>query len=163
MGVHRSSKQLKFSQIIRIYEKLHPFVLEYDHVFRIVLIAGKVCLISLATFCTCGVVRSHGVLALFLLTFSILSMCSLVIYLMLLGELNHQSRLFFKTIKMHLLTKYACSEKHKKELARVQRYLLTMRELKVQMGSIYYVDKPIVLTTFKIMFDIVVNFVIIQK
>ena len=45
----------------------------------------------------------------------------------------------------------------------IKWYLRTLPELKVHVGSLYYIEKPIVLTMFKIIFDSIINFLLMTN
>ena len=148
---HTSVKEWMF-----LYQKLRVLVLEYNTVYGLVLVSTKICFITFAMFGAYGAVRTEGVLALFLFSVGVFSVCFLILYIMLLGEVYDRSKDFLSAARKNLSERRRDAE----GALWLRKYFRSFREMKIQVGSAYFIDKAIVLTTFKILFDSIINFLL---
>ena len=130
-------------------------------VFGMVLVSTKTSLILFAVFCAYGTFRTVGFLAVFFFCGGIFSVCFLMLYIMLLGEVYDRSHGFLSMARKKVSwSKYRDGAEN---VLWLRKYLLSFREMKVEVGSAYFIDKPIVLTTFKILFDSIINFLLMTE
>ena len=135
--------------------------MEYNRVYFTTLASTKVFFVSFGMSCTYGVLRMHGMLRLFLLTIAIFSISFLVMLLMVAGEFHSRSRAFINAARTRLAIEITSNPGH--QVKWLRRYLRTLPELKVKVGSLYFIDKPIVLTMFRIIFDSIINFLLLTN
>ena len=147
--------------VLGLYQKLGLILMEYKRVYFIIVARNKVFFVSFGMFCTYGVLRMHGMLRLFLPTIAIFSISFLVMFLMVAGEFHSRSRAFINAARTRMTMKITQNRGH--EIKWLRRYLRTLPELKVHVGSLYYIDKPIVLTMFKIIFDSIISFLLMTN
>ena len=146
--------------MMKLYRTLHVLVLEYNKVYSIIIASTKICIFSFAVFGVYGSLRKDGVMALFLLTLGIFSVGFLAVYLLLTAELHSSSSAFLAAARQQL--QGGLAPKYDMEIWWLRKYLRSLPVLKVQVGSAYFIDKPIVLTTFRIEFESIINFLIMS-
>ena len=146
--------------MMTLYQTLHVLVLEYNKVYTIIIASTKICIFSFAIFGVYGSLRTDGVMALFLLTLGVFSVGFLAVYLLLTGELHSSSTAFLAEARQQL--QMGMGRKYDMDTRWLRKYLRSLPVLKVQVGSAYFIDKPIVLTTFRIEFESIINFLIMS-
>ena len=145
---------------MKLYQKLHVLVLEYNQVYSVIILSTKVCISSFAIFGVYGSFREQGLMALFLLTLGIFSIGFLAVYMVLTGELHSSSAAFLAAASRQI--EMTMFRRHDMETKLLIRYMRSLPVLKVEVGSAYFIDKPIVLTTFRIDFENIINFLIMS-
>ena len=151
-------------ELLRLYQKLHILVVEYDILFLILLTSTKVCLISFATFGVYGALRTTGFIAAFLFVAAVFSISFEIIYLMILGEVHSKSTAFLTAAHSQVGMEVGVTGiEGKAELLWRRKVLKSLPILKMRVKAAYFVDKPIVLTTVKILFDTIINFLLMTK
>ena len=131
--------------------------------YGIILIGTKTCFISFATFGAYGAFRTRGYLAVFNFCTGIFSACFLVLYILLLGEAHQRSEDFLSQARRSAFLRGKRRRLDAESELWLRKYLQSQREMRVEVGSAYFIDKPIALTTFKIMFDSIINFLLMTK
>ena len=143
---------------LKLYAQIQRLVAEFSENFCRVLQGSKVLLVFLAIFCTYGGVRFHGLLAVCLGWIGISTTSFLLVLLGTLGEFHNKSK--------KLLLQWKRQAADVKDLRRalwLRKHIRSLNTICINFGSFYYIDKPIVLTCFKIIFDAVTNFLVLNK
>ena len=154
-GGHRN---LSLKEWLVLYQRLRVLVLEYNHRYGLVLVSTKTCFISFAMFGAYGAFRTEGVLAIFLFSVGVFGVCFLILYIILLGEVHDRSKDFLSMARQNVCWNKGPGDKD--SVLWLRKYLRSLREMRVEVGSAYFIDKAIVLTTFKILFDSMINFLL---
>ena len=110
-----------------LYQNLRLLVTEYNKVYGVILVGTKICFISFAMFGAYGAFRTTRALAIFLFSCGIFSVCFLVLYMMLLGEVYDRSKEFLSMGRKNRI----CPSKFRLDAESVlwlRKYLQVMRK-----------------------------------
>ena len=144
----------------RFYRCLQILLNECNSVYNALFGCATILLISYAVLCTYGAIRFHGLIA---ASFACIGTSCTVFLAILLGitaEFNSKSKLLLVALGRSIVS--SGSRTTRKELAVLRRRVRAMTDLKFHVGGLYFVDKAIVMTTFKIIFDFTVNLLILH-
>ena len=100
----------------------------------------------------------EGFLAGFLLAMGVFTQTFLVVMLMALSEVHSKSNVFLLSLSRELSRNGAGIV----EVRWIRRHLLALSPLSLRVGSAYFIDKPIVLTSMQITFDSTVDFLLMN-
>ena len=159
---HSGQNVSSFEKLLFLHQNLRILVVEYNQVYGFILVSTKICFISFAMFGAYGAFRTAGALMVFIFSGGIFSTCFLVLYIVLLGEVHDRSKVLLSAARS---TTFLVSKRRRDPecVLWLRKVLRSCREMKVEVGSAYFIDKPIVLTTFQILFDCTINFLLMTK
>ena len=113
-----------------------------------------------SVFCTYGALRMHGLLAIFLLSVGVFTQVFLITLLMTLGEVHSRSKNFLRRTLRSIAG--PGGQKSRCDVKWMRKQMLCLPALSLRIGWAYEIDKPIVLTILKILFDSTVNFLLVN-
>ena len=150
----------KVKRSFRNYRCLQILLQKCNAVYNYLVGCGTVLLILYAILCTYGAVRFHGLIAATFVCIGTSCTAFLAILLGTTAEFNSKSKLLLVAFRRSVVGRSTTATRG--ELAMLRRQLGAMTDLKFQVGGLYFVDKAIVMTTFKIIFDFTVNLLILH-
>ena len=153
---------LRDQKLLKIYRQLYLLVGEFNSVFGIILMALKFVFIASAVFCTYGALKLGGVVAGFLAVLGLTFMTVFGAMMVTMGEVNNASKLFLRLVKSRYGYRPRFGDYSRRNLY-LEKYLKSTQELKLRVGSTYFIDKGIALTTFRITLDNTINFLLASK
>ena len=123
--------------------------------------AGTHCgLMCLALFCTYGAIRLHGTLSVCLGWIGVNVTIFLAIIIGLYGNFNHSSKLALRVARKRPTLLHSKGRRAESKL--LQREICCLQELRLRMGSAFFYDKILLLTTFQILLQNLVNLLLLQ-
>ena len=145
---------------LRLYRCLYLQVNEFSRTFVVAYGSIHLGLIVLAIFCSYGSVRFHGFLALGFAWIFFVCLAIVIILVSALSTVNRKSRRTLESMEKAVTRLLVDSRQPKRGI--VGRELRNMQELRVRLGSIFYYDKPLLLTTFEILLQNSTNLLLLQ-
>ena len=117
-------------------------------------------LVPFVVFLSYGSVRFHGFIALAFawILAAVTSICLVII--IALASINQRSKALLLAFKRSIPAGFTGAEVV--ERAAVRRDAKTLQQLKIQMGSLFYFDKPLVLTTLGTLLVQSVNLLLVK-
>ena len=160
---HQSAWECNTSllELLFVYQNLRILVMEHNKVYSTVLVTTKICFISFATFGAYGAFRTSGALAIFNFSAGIFTGCFLVLYMVLLGEVHQRSKDLLSLASKNAFIGSSRLRDDDESGLWLRKSLQSYREMRVEVGSAYFIDKPTVLTTFRILLECIINFILI--
>ena len=144
----------------KLYRSLQILLKGCNAVYNVLIGSAVVLLILFSVFCTYGAIRFHGLIAISFAWIGISCTGFLAILLGIMAEFNNKSKLLLVAFDRSVVRSRRVLRKG--EFAMLRRQLRAMTDLKFRVGALYYVDKGVVMTTFKIIFDSTVNLLILH-
>ena len=144
----------------RHYRCLQILLKECNSVYSALFGCTTILLILYAILCTYGAMRFHGLIAASFGCFGTSCTAFLGIILGITAEFNSKSKLLLVAFGRSIVNCRRVTMRT--ELATLRRQLRAVNELTFHVGGLYFVDKTIVMTTFKIIFDFTVNLLILH-
>ena len=138
-----SHRHLSLKEWLFLYQQLRLLVLDYNQVYGLILVSTKICFISFAMFGAYGAFRTEGVLTVFLFSVGAFCTCYLVLYIMLLGEVNDRSKGFLLMARNSVFS-WSKGQTRTMDTFWQRKYVASLREMRMEVGSAYFIDKPIV-------------------
>lgn len=160
-GSSRSEGKRSSKHLLSLYTCLHLQLDELNRVYMITLAGAKILLVLFSVFCTYGAIRLNGIMAISLGWIGSSCTIFLAITLNTLAEFNVQSMSALQVFRKQMAAGSSNDGETPSKWFRMK--VNSLREFRVQIGSAYYIDKPIILTTFKIIFDATINFLLMNK
>ena len=161
MQLARGIREVEDAQrSFRLYRCLQLLLKDCNSVYNALLGSAIILLILFSIFCTYGAIRFHGLIATAFAWIGTSCTVFLAILLGIMAEFNYKSKLLLVTFSRSVVRSTGALRKI--EFAMLRRQLRAMTDLKFRVGALYYVDKGVVMTTFKIIFDSTVNLLILH-
>ena len=117
-------------------------------------------LMCISLFCAYGAIRFEGGLSVCLGWVGINLTVFLAFYIDQLGQVNYSSRKALKVIRRRVATLRSMDKQVQRKW--LQRKVLCLRDLRIQIGSAFYYDKVLLLTTFQILLQNITNLLLLQ-
>ena len=140
-------------------------VVEFNGIFSLVIGVIHALNMCIAIFCAYGTVRLHGILASGFGIFGADILVMITIFVNTLANVNQGSRQFLRGIKKLATTATVGKERQglrPRDSIIMLRELSTLHELRISIGSSFFYDKGIVLTTLQIIFQTSINFILMH-
>ena len=148
------------SRIFLLYRSIHFSAEEFSRMLMSVFGVNHVVIVLIAVFCAYASVRLDGLLAIGLGFVGLNSTVMLIVMMNMLANLNRRSK-----ETLHALRRQAtavCSATRGSNYGVwLRRELRCLPDLRIRMGSIFFYDKPIVLTTLQIILQISINLLLL--
>ena len=117
-------------------------------------------LMCLALYCTYGAIRLHGTLSISLGWIGVNVIIFLAIIISQYGNLNYFSKLALRVARKRPSVLHSEGKRAQSKLLWME--IRCLRELRLRMGSAFFYDKILLLTTFQILLQNLVNLLLIQ-
>ena len=139
---------------LRLYRDVQLLMCELNQVYGMLIIGAKILLILFAVFCMYGGIRFEGALAMCLAWIGFSTTTYLAMMLNTMGEFREKSDHALRQWKREMADS---GPGHGVNMHWLRRTLRSMPVTGINVGSFYFMDKAIVLTIFRIIFDAVTN------
>ena len=132
-----------------------------NSVYNVLFGCATILLISYVVLCTYGAIRFHGLIAASFACIGTSCTVFLAILLAIMAEFNSKSKVLLVAFRRSIVSSRNFATRMEFEM--VRRHVRALTALKFHVGGLYFVDKAIVMTTFKIIFDFTVNLLILHR
>ena len=153
--------------IFYLYTCLYLQIAEYNRVYLILLAGSKILLVLFAVFCTYGAIRLEGMMSFSLGWIGFSCTVFLAVLLSCLAEFYVRSSVVRKILKRQLPAVSMAPRCHHDRCVPLDKWMrkkvTATKEMRFCLGSAYYVDKPLLLTTFDIIVDQTISFLVLRK
>ena len=146
--------------ILRLYRCLYLQVNEFSRTFVAAYGSIHLGLIVLTIFCSYGSIRFNGLLALGCAWIFTVCLVIVIVVVTALSTVNRKSRRTLESMEKAVTNLAVGSRQPKRGM--LWREMRNMQELKVTLGSVFYYDKPLLLTTFEILLQNATNLLLVK-
>ena len=155
----RDAQEVNNIRFLRLYRSLDLLIEEFNRALGMIYIGfhyGEMCIVM---FCIYGAIRLNGILAIALGFIGSNLLAILTVLVSQLGQINHSSKGTLKALHKRPKMSYCMGKQGESKWLR--REVMGLRELRVRMGSSFYYDKVLLLTTFQILLQNIVNLLLL--
>ena len=156
-------RRLDFKNVqtsLELYRCLQLLLKECNSVYAVLLGNTSILNTLFAIFCTYGAIRFHGLVGISFAWIGTNCTAFLAMMLGIMADFNGKSK---QLLIMFKLGAVKCKrDATAGDSALLQRQLRALREMRFQMGALYFVDKQNVMTVFKVIFDFTINLLILH-